>query len=117
MDEHWHHYSRQRLRTTSQPPSAFFKRQCLISCEAGEELVGTLIEHVGDDYLVLATDWPHPDAVDKFPAHTVGDLVRNAALSDAAKRKILWDNPARLYGIAAAPISATPPTATAARPG
>src|SRR3954470_10908555 len=71
MDEHWHHYSRQRLRTTSQPPSAFFKRQCMISCEAGEELVGSLIEHVGDDYLVLATDWPHPDAVDKFPERTV----------------------------------------------
>src|SRR5215208_4533618 len=116
MDEHWHHYSRQRLRTTAQPPSAFFKRQCMISCEAGEELVGSLIEHVGDDYLVLATDWPHPDAVDKFPERTVGDLVRNTALSDAAKRKILWDNPARLYGIHDAPASATAATAAATRP-
>jgi predicted TIM-barrel fold metal-dependent hydrolase len=116
MDEHWHHYSRQRLRTTSQPPSAFFKRQCMISCEAGEELVDSLIEHVGDDYLVLATDWPHPDAVDKFPEHTVGDLVRSPALSDAAKRKILWDNPARLYAIRDAPAAATAPTAAATRP-
>ena len=47
----------------------------------------------------MATDYPHADAAEKFPEHTVGDLAKNSALSEATRRKILWDNPARLYGI------------------
>jgi predicted TIM-barrel fold metal-dependent hydrolase len=99
MDEHWAHTSHGADRTTDEPPSAYFRRQCVASCEAGEELVDSYLEHVGDDYLVMATDYPHPDAIDKFPDRTVGDLVANPHISAESKRKILWDNPARLYGI------------------
>ncbi|HEY7060324.1 MAG TPA: amidohydrolase family protein [Chloroflexota bacterium] len=106
MDEHWEHYSMGKSRSTSEPPSYYFKRQCWISCEAGEELAGVVAEHVSPDCLIMATDYPHPDAVDKFPDRTVGDLTRNAELSADLKRKILWDNPARLYGIKEAPKSA-----------
>ncbi len=116
MDEHWGHPSHGAARTTPEPPSFYFKRQCWISCEAGEELVRTVVEHVGDDYLVLATDYPHPDVVETFPDRTVGDLVRNPTLSEATKRKILWDNPARLYGIREAPPAAAGAGARAAAP-
>jgi len=105
-DEHWEHYSLGRARTTPQPPSYYFKRQCVVSTEAGEELIETVVEHVGDDRVVLATDYPHPDAVGKFPERTVGDLTRNAALPAEVKRKILWDTPARLYGITTVPATA-----------
>jgi predicted TIM-barrel fold metal-dependent hydrolase len=101
LDEHWEQYYFGMSRSTSEPPSFYFKRQCVISCEAGEELVETVVEHVGDDYLVTATDYPHPDAVDKFPDRSIGDLTRSADLSDQSKRKILWDNPARLYNLPA----------------
>ncbi|MBX5492914.1 MAG: amidohydrolase [Chloroflexi bacterium] len=113
-DEHWEHYSLGRARTTSQPPSYYFKRQCVVSAEAGEELIETVVEHVGDDHVVMATDYPHPDAVGKFPERTVGDLTRNAALPAEVKRKILWDTPARLYGITAVPASARDAAATGA---
>ena len=99
MDDHWYNYFLGRPRTTKEPPSVYFKRQCFISCEAGEELIDTVVTHVGDHCLVTATDYPHPDAVDKFPEHTVGDLVTNAHLTESSKRRILWENPARLYGI------------------
>ena len=115
MDEHWAHYSLGRARVTPEPPSYYFKRQCFISCEAGEELVGTVAEHVGDDYLLLATDYPHPDAVEKFPERTIGDLTQNAALSEATKRKILWDNPARFYNLADVPAAAAGEPRTAVR--
>lgn len=113
MDEHWEHYSLGRARTTKEPPSFYFKRQCFISTEAGEELVETVAEHVGDHCIVMATDYPHPDAVDKFPDHTVGDLTNNHELSDEAKRKILWDNPARFYGLADVPAGASAAAAAA----
>jgi len=112
MDEHWEHFSHGRQRTTQAPPSFYFKRQCMISCEAEEELVDVVVEHVGEDYLVLATDYPHPDVIGRFPERTVGDLVKNPKLSAETKRKILWDNPARLYGITEAPPTAAAGTGT-----
>jgi hypothetical protein len=52
-----------------------------------------------DDHLIMATDYPHADAAEKFPERTAGDLAKNSNLSETTRRKILWDNPARLYGI------------------
>ena len=103
MDEHWEHAELGSNRATKEPPSAIFKRQSFISCESGEALIQTVVDLHGDDNLVTATDYPHPDALDKFPERTIGDLTRNPTLSAESKRKILWDNPARLYGIKAAP--------------
>ena len=86
-------------KTTKEKPSFYFKRQCWASTEAGEELVPTFLEHVGEDYLTIATDYPHSDAIDKFPDKTVGALSGNNKLSTETRRKILWDNPVRLYGL------------------
>src|SRR5262245_34980202 len=68
MDEHWKHYTLGRERTTKELPSTYWKRQCVVSCEGGEELIGCFVEHVGDDYLVMATDYPHADARRNFPS-------------------------------------------------
>ncbi len=101
MDEHWEHESHGSARTTREKPSFYFKRQCWVSCEAGEELVPSFVEHIGDDRLAMATDYPHSDAIGKFPELTVGALSANRKLSVETRRKILWDNPARLYGLGA----------------
>jgi predicted TIM-barrel fold metal-dependent hydrolase len=100
LDEHWERAS-DRVKTTRELPSFYFKRQCMISTEAGEEFIEDVVHHVGADYLVMATDYPHPDAIGKFPELTVGALSGNAAIPKEVKQKILWDNPARLYGIEA----------------
>jgi len=101
MDEHWEHGSQGSARTTKEKPSVYFKRQCWVSCEAGEELVRCFVEHVGADTLTVATDYPHSDAVGKFPDLTVGALSGNSSFTTEARRKILWDNPIRLYGLEA----------------
>ena len=99
MNEHWEHEGHGRAKTTKEKPSYYFKRQCWASCEAGEELAPVFIEHVGADYLTIATDYPHSDCIGKFPDRTVGDLTQNDRISTEARRKILWDNPVRLYGL------------------
>jgi len=99
MDEHWEHEGHGQAKTTKEKPSYYFKRQCWASCEAGEELAPVFIEHVGADYLTIATDYPHSDCIGKFPDRTVGDLTKNARISPEARQKILWDNPLRLYGL------------------
>ena len=101
MDEHWEHESHGAAKITKEKPSYYFKRQCWASCEAGEKLAPVFVEHVGEDYLVVATDYPHSDAVGKFPDRTIGDLSASDKLPAETRRKILWDNPVRLYGLGA----------------
>ena len=99
MDEHWEHEGHGSAKTTKEKPSYYFKRQCWASCEAGEELAPVFVEHVGAEHLTIATDYPHSDCIGKFPDRTVGDCTNNNDLSKEARRKILWDNPIRLYGL------------------
>jgi hypothetical protein len=52
---------------------------------------------------LIALIVPHADAAEKFPECTAGELAKSIALSEVTRRKILWDNPARLYGIRETP--------------
>jgi predicted TIM-barrel fold metal-dependent hydrolase len=63
--------------------------------EADEAPAGLYVQTFGDDNVAFSTDYPHPDA--KFP-HAVERFL-DLPLADATRRKFLWDNCARLYGI------------------
>jgi predicted TIM-barrel fold metal-dependent hydrolase len=77
-------------------PSEYFKRQCWISTEHEKELP-MVIEMVGDDQIVFSTDYPHGDS--DFP-HAVEEFIEMDGISAESFKKILWDNCARLYGLA-----------------
>ncbi len=77
-------------------PRAILERgQCYFSFEAEESLLGVYIEHLGDDSLVYASDYPHWDS--DFPG-TV-EQVRAAGLPDSSLAKALGDNARRLYAL------------------
>ena len=76
-------------------PSVYFKRQCFASTEADEDFVKHVVQYMGDDQIVFSTDWPHPDS--KYP-NAVESFLEND-ISNVTKRKILWDNCQRLYGL------------------
>jgi len=66
-----------------------------ISVEADED-VPYLLQYIGEDQLVIASDYPHGD-----PSHEedmVGELERRPDLSPRLREKILCANPRRLYG-------------------
>jgi len=76
-------------------PSDYFLRQCFISVDVEEDLVNDVTKRIGDDNVVISTDYPHadshwPNAVDDFLA---------VDMPSASRKKILWDNCARLYGV------------------
>ena len=75
-------------------PSEYFLRQCFISVDVDEDQVEWVVKKLGDDTLVFSTDYPHSDS--HFPEAT--SLFLKLPLSEESKRKILWDNCARLYG-------------------
>jgi predicted TIM-barrel fold metal-dependent hydrolase len=77
-------------------PSEYFRRQCWISTEHEKELP-MIIDLIGDENIVLSTDYPHGDS--DFP-NAVEEFLEMDGVSDQSRKKILWDNCARLYGLA-----------------
>jgi uncharacterized protein len=78
------------------PPSEYFKRQCYIALDVDEEPAVDVINKMGAEYFVVSSDYPHGDGA--FPEAIQQFL--GLALNDEQRRKILWENCARLYGIA-----------------
>jgi predicted TIM-barrel fold metal-dependent hydrolase len=77
-------------------PSEYFKRQCVISAEPDESLTAAIVEHLGADYVIWASDYPHIDA----SFHVVDSLrERIARLPLDARRKVLGGNALRFYGL------------------
>ncbi len=71
-----------------------FRRQCFISGDPDETAAPHIIDHVGADCFMWATDYPHPD----HPHTWVDDLTRYAeALSADAREKVLGGNVKRIY--------------------
>jgi predicted TIM-barrel fold metal-dependent hydrolase len=96
MDSHWNPW-RKLLPALRMKPSEYFKRQCVISTEPDDDVGDAVVEHVGDDYVVWASDFPHPDA--HFPGAVTKTLGSMARLPPASGGKLLATNAARLYGL------------------
>jgi predicted TIM-barrel fold metal-dependent hydrolase len=77
-------------------PSEYFRRQCFIEIEPSEPYLADVIQYIGSDNLLFGSDYPHmdhkPDIVNKV-------VELEEELGKETMRKILWDNPARFYGL------------------
>jgi predicted TIM-barrel fold metal-dependent hydrolase len=77
-------------------PSEAFREQCFISGDPDETAVAHIVDHVGADCFLWATDYPHPD----HPGTWARALERMVApLAPATRAKLLGGNVARLYGL------------------
>jgi predicted TIM-barrel fold metal-dependent hydrolase len=95
LDEHmdsWGHASMKLAMT----PSEYFARQCFISADPGERTLPGVVSLIGDDNIVFASDYPHPDAL---ADGIVDAIAKREGLSDQTKRKILGDNAMRCFGL------------------
>ncbi len=74
--------------------SEYFRRQCFISGDPDETAAPHVIDHVGADCFMWATDYPHPD----HPHTWVDNLTTYAEqLEPQTRRKVLGDNVRRIY--------------------
>ncbi|HEX2225725.1 MAG TPA: amidohydrolase family protein [Candidatus Binatia bacterium] len=80
----------------SKRPSDYFLKQCFISMDPDEYLVSDVIKRIGDENLLISTDYPHIDA--HFP-HALDEFFALDELTASSRRKILWDNCAKLYNV------------------
>lgn len=77
-------------------PSDYFYRQCVVSLDPDESLTAPVVEHVGSEYFIWASDYPHVDA----SMGTVKEMLeRVAPLSKEAQRNVLGQNALRFYGL------------------
>ena len=78
-------------------PSTYVRRQCWISADPDERALPPTIAYVGDDRFLWATDYPHSDHGADYMEELRGLAV---TLQPEARRRLLGENVARLYGVA-----------------
>jgi predicted TIM-barrel fold metal-dependent hydrolase len=98
LDDQWEKYGGGEAIKLSALPSEYFKRQCFIGTDVDEELLRVVIDEIGDDNIVMSVDYPHADG--PFP-HGIETFLALPGVGAESKRKIMWDNCVRLYGLAA----------------
>lgn len=76
------------------PPLDYWRRQCWSAVEVDEWTLPAVVDLIGNDNLVISSDFPHFDSA--FP-HAFERFMKLSGVSADSKRKILWDNCARLY--------------------
>jgi uncharacterized protein len=77
-------------------PSDYFRRQCFISCDPDETAAPLIVDHVGAECFLWATDYPHPD----HPANWRQLLQRFVApLGDATAARVAGGNAIDMYRI------------------
>jgi predicted TIM-barrel fold metal-dependent hydrolase len=96
LDERWQLRKGYANEPLSRRPSEYFLRQCFISVDVEEDLVTDVISRIGDVNLVVSTDYPHADS--HWP-NAINRFMAIDEISTESRRKILWDNCARLYNV------------------
>ncbi len=95
LDDQWRKYGGGEKAKLSALPSAYFRRQCFIATDVDEALLSVVIDRIGDEGIVMSVDYPHADG--PYP-NGVDTFLALEGVGAESKRKILWDNCARLYG-------------------
>jgi predicted TIM-barrel fold metal-dependent hydrolase len=98
LDELWEKFGPASEVQINALPSEYFFRQCYVATDADEKVLGQVVAAVGDDNIVVSTDYPHSDGL--FP-DAINEFLALESVGPKTKAKILWDNCARLYPLAA----------------
>ena len=96
LDEHYEYMS-PAVPLMKKEPSEYMKsEQVYYSFEPDERTLNFVMDYVGEDRFVFASDYNHGDS--KFP-HTVESVTGRKNLTESQLRKLMCDNARRLYNI------------------
>jgi len=97
LDRLDHKYIPMRSRSAlKMKPSEYFYRQCVVSADPDETMTAEVVNHLGPDYFVWASDYPHIDS-----SFGVAREIRERLepLPVASQRKVLGENAVRFYNL------------------
>ena len=81
-------------RLPAERPSVYLRRgQLYVTPEAEDRWLPEIVDMVGEDHVMYASDMPHVEMRD----NAAEEYLERADLSDTVKRKILGENAARFY--------------------
>ena len=91
--------ARQRPEFGDLLPSDLFRRQVYVCYWFEQVAPQALVDKIGADRVLFETDFPHPTCLyaDEVRRRLDGGLGQQ---SPEVRRRILWDNPTELYGVA-----------------
>ncbi len=78
-------------------PTEYFRRNFFVAARGDERTLPAVVELVGDDNLLFNTDYPHPDGTWPWGMQRLAEQP----IPEESKRKILWHNAVRAFGLAA----------------
>ncbi len=97
LDEHWEKRAELEAPHLTRKPSQVFRESPLyVSLEAAESLLPAVVDLLGDDHFLYASDIPHWD--NEFPKN-LEELWHRPDLSRETKEKILYHNARALFGL------------------
>jgi predicted TIM-barrel fold metal-dependent hydrolase len=95
------------------PPSEHLRSgRIFVHTELGEAGLAYAVQRFGDDLFFCASDYPH-EPKEEFP-EALEEFAARSDVSDATRRKIVWDNPIRMYGLDEAALRRATASETAA---
>jgi predicted TIM-barrel fold metal-dependent hydrolase len=96
MDEEWEKRGKIEAPLCKNKPSEYVKHgNWFFAMEPEEETLPYVIQRIGEDKIVFASDYPHWDGI--FP-HVVSTIRGRKDISESAKAKVLGENAKRFYG-------------------
>jgi uncharacterized protein len=97
LDGHAEWMAGTETKDLSLTPTEYFARQCVICTDPDDPLAAWVVEQVGADHVMWASDFPHPDAL--YPEAVTSFLGESAehGLAGADLATVLWETPVRCY--------------------
>jgi predicted TIM-barrel fold metal-dependent hydrolase len=86
-------------RYLSQLPTEFFRRQCFLASFPDDAWIDEAVRSVGEDNVVIGTDYPHPGTCSKMKETFVKSYPD---MSESVRDKLLGGNAMRIFGWSAA---------------
>jgi len=96
LESSYEHFTLKGRELDRSPEEHLSAGNLYFAAEPDERLLPAVADLVGRDQLVLGSDYCHPEGMCPF---TMRVLAERDDLDEDLKRRILWDNPARLYGL------------------
>jgi len=95
MDEEWEKRQSEAPALKAKPSEYIIRGNWFFAAEPEESTLPYVMDRIGDDKLIFASDYPHWDGM--FP-YVVSTIRERKDISDGARQKLLGENAKRLYG-------------------
>ncbi len=101
MDEEYECHYWEVKDKVKMKPSEYVCRQCFIVFEPSENYIDKIIDYIGSDNLLFGSDYPHVHWRVDGEGAEIFDIKRVLLkqLPQETVQKLLWNNPARFYGL------------------